>query len=99
MFDDGIKTAEELFTKYDEVSEKIITKGNTDIELGTMSLTGSDLNYKLSDETGQMDDASFNFKAADKEEKSVTRNGVVNVRFTKTMNFLKYNDIINSTEF
>ena len=23
MFDDGIKTAEELFTKYDEVSEKV----------------------------------------------------------------------------
>jgi LPS-assembly protein len=42
-----------------------------------MSLRGSNLSFKLSDETGQMDDASFNFKNSDKQEKSVIKKGVV----------------------
>ena len=73
----GNKTIKAEVIEYDEVSEKLITTGNTNIDLESMSLRGSKLSLKLSDETGQMDDASFNFKAADKEEKSVTRNGVV----------------------
>jgi LPS-assembly protein len=42
-----------------------------------MSLRGSKLTLKLSDETGSMEDASFNFKRGDKEEKSVIKNGTV----------------------
>ena len=53
----GNKTIKAETIEYDEVSEKIITKGNTEIELGTMSLKGSDLNYKLSDETGRIDNS------------------------------------------
>ena len=71
----GNKTIKAEIIEYDEVSEKIITKGNTDIELGTMSLTGSDLNYKLSDETGRIENSTFNFKS-DKKPKTTIRNGV-----------------------
>jgi len=71
----GNKTIKAETIEYDEVSEKIITKGNTDIELGTMSLKGSDLNYKLSDETGRIENSTFNFKS-DKKQKTKMRNGV-----------------------
>ncbi len=71
----GNKTIRAETIEYDEVSEKIITKGNTDIELGTMSLKGSDLNYKLSDETGRIENSTFNFKS-DKKPKTTIRNGV-----------------------
>ena len=71
----GNKTIKAETIEYDEVSEKIITKGNTEIELGTMSLKGSDLNYKLSDETGRIDNSTFNFKS-DKKPKTTNRNGV-----------------------
>ena len=73
----GNKTIKAEVIEYDEVSEKIITTGNTNIDLESMSLRGSKLSLKLSDETGQMDDASFNFKSGDKQEKSVIKNGVV----------------------
>jgi LPS-assembly protein len=73
----GNKTIKAEVIEYDEVSEKIITTGNTNIDLGSMSLRGSNLSFKLSDETGQMDDASFNFKNSDKQEKSVIKKGVV----------------------
>ena len=42
----GNKTIKAEVIEYDEISEKIVTKGNTDIELDTMSLKGSNLNYK-----------------------------------------------------
>ena len=71
----GNKTIRAETIEYDEVSEKIITKGNTDIELATMSLKGSDLNYKLSDETGRIENSTFNFKS-DKKPKTTIRNGV-----------------------
>ena len=73
----GNRTIKAEVIEYDEVSEKLITTGNTNIDLESMSLRGSKLSLKLSDETGQMDDASFNFKPGDKQEKSVTKNGVV----------------------
>ena len=73
----GNKTIKAEVIEYDEVSEKLITTGNTNIDLESMSLRGSKLSLKLSDETGQMDDASFNFKPGDKKEKSVIKNGVV----------------------
>ena len=73
----GNTTIKAEVIEYDEVSEKIITTGNTNIDLESMSLRGSKLSLKLSDETGQMDDASFIFKNADKSEKSVIKRGVV----------------------
>ncbi|GBL31855.1 LPS-assembly protein LptD [Methylophilaceae bacterium] len=73
----GNKTIKAEVIEYDEVSEKIITTGNTNIDLESISLRGSKLSLKLSDETGQMDDASFNFKSGDKQEKSIIKNGVV----------------------
>jgi LPS-assembly protein len=74
----GNTTIKAEVIEYDEVSEKIITTGNTNIDLESMSLRGSKLSLKLSDETGQMDDASFIFKNADKPEKSViNKRGVV----------------------
>ncbi len=73
----GNKTIKAEVIEYDEVSEKLITTGNTNIDLESMSLRGSKLSLKLSDETGSMEDASFNFKRGDKEEKSVIKNGTV----------------------
>ena len=73
----GNKTIKAEVIEYDEVSEKLITTGNTNIDLEGMSLRGSKLSLKLSDETGSMEDASFNFKRGDKEEKSVIKNGTV----------------------
>ena len=73
----GNTTIKAEVIEYDEVSEKIITTGNTNIDLESMSIRGSKLSLKLNDETGQMDDASFIFKNADKPEKSVIKRGVV----------------------
>ena len=58
----GNKTIKAEVIEYDEISEKLTTTGNTNIELENMRLTGSKLTYKLSDETGRIDDATFNFK-------------------------------------
>ena len=71
----GIKVIKSDVIEYDEISEKITTTGSTDINLGNMSLKGSKLDYKLSDETGRMEDATFIFKP-DKKTKSKTRNGI-----------------------
>jgi LPS-assembly protein len=71
----GNKTIKAEIIEYDEVSEKIITAGKTDIEFGTMSLKGSNLNYKLSDETGQIENSTFNFKS-DKKPKIIVQNGI-----------------------
>ncbi|QDD10579.1 LPS-assembly protein LptD [Candidatus Methylopumilus planktonicus] len=73
----GNKTIKAEVIEYDEISEKIITSGITNIALENMSLRGSKLSLKLSDETGQMDDASFNFTPDKKQEKSSIRKGVV----------------------
>ncbi|MFM8233218.1 MAG: LPS-assembly protein LptD [Candidatus Methylopumilus sp.] len=64
----GNKTIKAELIEYDEISEKLITQGNTSIELENISLTGSTLNYKLTDYTGQMDDVSFNLKSQKKEQ-------------------------------
>ena len=64
----GNKTIKAEVIEYDEISEKLITQGNTSIELENISLTGSSLNYKLTDYTGQMDDVSFNLKSQKKEQ-------------------------------
>ena len=69
----GNKTIKAELIEYDEISEKLITQGNTSIELGNISLTGSTLNYKLTDYTGQMDDVSFNLKSQKKEQTVIKR--------------------------
>ncbi len=73
----GNKTIKAEVIDYDEVSEKVTTNGNTNIDLENMSLTGSKLNYKFSDQTGYIDDATFNFTPDKKQEKSSVRKGVV----------------------
>jgi LPS-assembly protein len=73
----GNKTIKAEVIEYDEISEKLITTGNTNIELENMSLRGSKLSLILSNETGQMDDASFNFTPDNKQEKSSIKKGVV----------------------
>ena len=69
----GNKTIKAEVIEYDEISEKLITQGNTSIELENISLTGSTLNYKLTDFTGQMDDVSFNLKSQKKEQTVIKR--------------------------
>jgi LPS-assembly protein len=69
----GNKTIKAELIEYDEISEKLITQGNTFIELENISLTGSTLNYKLTDYTGQMDDVSFNLKSQKKEQTVIKR--------------------------
>jgi len=69
----GNKTIKAELIEYDEISEKLITQGNTSIELENISLTGSTLNYKLTDFTGQMDDVSFNLKSQKKEQTVIKR--------------------------
>jgi len=69
----GNKTIKAELIEYDEISEKLITQGNTSIELENISLTGSTLNYKLTDYTGQMDDVSFNLKSQKKEQTVIKR--------------------------
>jgi len=69
------KTIKAEVIEYDEISEKLTTTGNTNIDLENMHLTGSKLTYKLSDETGRMDDVTFNFRPDNKQEKSSIKNG------------------------
>ena len=69
----GNKTIKAELIEYDEISEKLITQGNTSIELENISLTGSTLNYKLTDYTGQMDDVSFYLKSQKKEQTVIKR--------------------------
>ena len=71
----GNKTIKAEVIEYDEISEKLTTTGNTNIDLENMSIAGSKLIYKLSDETGRMDNAIFNFKQDNKQEKSSLKNG------------------------
>ena len=71
----GNKTIKAEVIEYDEISEKLTTTGNTNIDLENTRLTGSKLTYKLSDGTGQIDDATFNFKPDMKQEKSSIKNG------------------------
>jgi len=73
----GNKTIKAEVIEYDEVSEKLTTNGNTNIDLENMRLTGSKLSYRLSDETGRMDDATFNFRPDNNQEKSSIKNGVL----------------------
>lgn len=77
----GNKTIKAEVIEYDEISEKLITQGNTSIESENISLTGSILNYKLSDQTGQMEDVTFNIKSDKKEETVVKRNIQVTKRY------------------
>ncbi|MEY3785215.1 MAG: LPS-assembly protein LptD, partial [Pseudomonadota bacterium] len=72
----GNKTIKAEVIEYDEVSEKLTTNGNTNIDLENMRLTGSKLTYKLSDETGRMDDVTFNFRPDNNQEKSSIKNGI-----------------------
>ncbi len=71
----GNKTIKAEVIEYDEISEKLTTNGNTNIDLENMSLKGSKLSYKLSDGTGQMDDVIFNLRPGDKNEKTIIKNG------------------------
>ena len=71
----GNKTIKAEVIEYDEISEKLTTTGNTNIDLENSRLTGSKLTYKLSDGTGRMDDATFNFTPDNKQEKSSIKNG------------------------
>ena len=52
----GNKTIKAEVIEYDEISEKLTTTGNTNIDLENMRLTGSKLTYKLSDETCMYDE-------------------------------------------
>jgi LPS-assembly protein len=70
----GNKTIKAEVIEYDEISEKLTTTGNTNIDLENTRLTGSKLTYKLSDGTGRMDDATFNFTPDNKQEKSSIKN-------------------------
>ncbi|MBP7856050.1 MAG: LPS-assembly protein LptD, partial [Candidatus Methylopumilus sp.] len=71
----GNTTIKAEVIEYDEVSEKIITTGNTNIDLESMSLRGSKLSLKLNDETGQMEDVTFNIKS-DKKEETIIQKGI-----------------------
>jgi len=77
----GNKTIKAEVIEYDEISEKLITQGNTSIESENISLTGSKLNYRLSDQTGQMEDVTFNIKSDKKEETVVKKNIQVTKRY------------------
>ena len=77
----GNKTIKAEVIEYDEISEKLITQGNTSIESENISLTGSKLNYRLSDQTGQMEDVTFNIKSDKKEETVVKKNIQVTQRY------------------
>ena len=64
----GNKTIKAEVIEYDQISEKLITQGNTSIDLENISISGSKLNYRLSDQTGKMEDVAFNIKSDKKEE-------------------------------
>ena len=78
----GNKTIKADVIEYDEVSEKLTTNGDTTIDLENMSFTGSKLTYKLSDETGQMDNVSFNSKSDNKKEKLYIKKGYLSAKRT-----------------
>ncbi|MFM8491743.1 MAG: hypothetical protein ACKN9X_07535, partial [Candidatus Methylopumilus sp.] len=71
----GNKTIKAEVIEYDQISEKLLTQGNTSIDFGNISLSGSKLNYKFSDQTGQMDDVNFNLKS-EKKEQTVIKKGL-----------------------
>ena len=71
----GNKTIKAEVIEYDQISEKLITQGNTSIDLEKISLSGTKLNYRLSDQTGKMEDATFNIKS-DKKEETIVQRGI-----------------------
>ena len=71
----GNKTIKAEVIEYDQISEKLITQGNTSIDLEKISLSGTKLNYRLSDQTGKMEDATFNIKS-DKKEETIVQKGI-----------------------
>lgn len=77
----GKKTIKAEVIEYDQISEKLITQGDTSIDLEKISISGSKLNYRLSDQTGQMEDVTFNIKSDKKEETVVQKNIEVTKRY------------------
>ena len=71
----GNKTIKAEVIEYDQISEKLITQGHTSIDLEKISLSGTKLNYRLSDQTGKMEDVTFNIKS-DKKEETIVQKGV-----------------------
>ncbi len=71
----GNKTIKAEVIEYDQISEKLITQGNTSIDLEKISLSGTKLNYRLSDQTGKMEDVTFNIKS-DKKEETIVKKGI-----------------------
>ncbi|CAM8389807.1 Imp Organic solvent tolerance protein OstA [Candidatus Methylopumilus universalis] len=71
----GNKTIKAEVIEYDQISEKLITQGNTSIDLEKISLSGTKLNYRLSDQTGKMEDVTFNIKP-DKKEETIVQKGI-----------------------
>ena len=71
----GNKTIKAEVIEYDQISEKLITQGNTSIDLENISISGSKLNYRLSDQTGKMEDVTFNIKS-DKKEETIVQKGI-----------------------
>ena len=71
----GNKTIKAEVIEYDQISEKLITQGNTSIDLEKISLSGTKLNYRLSDQTGKMEDVTFNIKS-DKKEEMIVQKGI-----------------------
>ena len=71
----GNKTIKAEVIEYDQISEKLITQGNTSIDLEKISLSGTKLNYRLSDQTGKMEDVTFNIKS-DKKEETIVQKGI-----------------------
>ena len=62
--------------KIDEISGKITTTGNTKIDTHQSKITGSKLDLKLDSETGQIDDATFEFKdKSGKTERTIMQFG------------------------
>ncbi len=77
----GNKTIKAEVIEYDQISEKLITQGNTSIDLEKISLSGTKLNYRLSDQTGKMEDVTFNIKSEKKEETIVQKGIEVTKRY------------------
>ena len=71
----GNKTIKAEVIEYDQISEKLITQGNTSIDLEKISLSGTKLNYGFSDQTGKMEDVTFNIKS-DKKEETIVQKGI-----------------------
>ena len=71
----GNKTIKAEVIEYDQISEKLITQGNTSIDLEKISLSGTKLNYGFTDQTGKMEDVTFNIKS-DKKEETIVQKGI-----------------------